>query len=153
MIWSFIISVVVFGIGCGLIFLGTINMDLVDDTPKNAKVETAEYNMTKDFAIEAYTEKPIVYIEENRDNIRVEYTVSNYCSVREYNIDNHLFASTNCENPMKIVREFAKNANNKHIIEIGFDIYEVKIYASKENIKLLKDNLEKIRFGNEEVGE
>jgi transcriptional regulator with XRE-family HTH domain len=153
MIWTFIVSVITFGIGCGLIFLGTINLDLLDDTPKNAKVETIEYNMTKDFAIEAYTEKPIVYIEENIDNIRVEYTVSNYCSVHEYNIDNHLFASTDCENPMKIIREFAKNANNKRIIEIGFDIYEVKVYASKENIKLLKENQEKLRTIDEEIEE
>ena len=46
-----------------------------------------------------------------------------------------------CPNPTKLIRKFISNINENKIITIDNDIKEITVYASKENIEIIKNNI------------
>ena len=146
MIWSFIISLAFFGIGCGLIVNGALNFEVLDNNEAMLKTVKKEHKMSKGLVISPYT-NGIKYVEKNIDNIQIEYSINKYCEVQEFNdqeITNKVIAANyNCQNITGLAKEVLKNINDKKIIPLNLDIDSVTIYASKENISKLKNNLEK----------
>ncbi len=143
MIWSFILGIVVFGIGFGLTSIGGLKFDVDFDNSALAKTITTEHNMDSNLILAGFDYGNVEFVEANINNIQVEYTVNKYCSVNESTHENILHAYGVCNEPMKIVREVIKNLNNRKVI--GFDQYieKVTIYANKQNIDILKSNTEK----------
>ena len=45
-----------------------------------------------------------------------------------------------CENPLKLAREFIKNANEKKIVLIDNRIEKIVVYSNQKNIDTLKNN-------------
>ena len=136
MIWSFLISLIVFGISCGLIFIGTLDFKVVD----NFKIETNEYEMKDNLVLFPHNYIDIEYVENDNNNIKVEYTLDKYCEVNEINDNDVILVNVSCDDPITIVREVFKNLNNKKLISINGDIDKITIYASKENITKLEEN-------------
>ena len=135
-----ILSVVVFGIGAGLTFLGSLSFDVIEMDDSLLKTQSFEHNMTIDTVIDTHY-YDVEYIESDINNIRLEYTANKYCDVYEYTEeDNSISASLECKNPMKMVRALVKNLGNKKITNMSTDIEGVKIYANKANIEILKNN-------------
>ena len=136
MIWSFILSLIVFGIGCGLIFVGTLDFKVVD----NYKTETTEYEMKDNLVLFPHYYIDVEYVESNNNTIKVEYTLDKYCEVNEINDHDVILVSVDCDDPITIIREVFKNLNDKKLISISSDIEKITIYASKENINKLEEN-------------
>lgn len=143
MIWCFIVSLIVFGIGCGLIFTGALNFDILEDNDSMLKVVTTEYEMKEDLVLYPYNYLQINYVESDINNLIIEYSINELCYIEEYIDDgNNIMAWGSCKNPKKVAREFIKNVNEKKIIPINSNIEEITVYANKTNIGKLKNNLE-----------
>ena len=140
MIYGFILSLIVFGLGLGLSFLGSLKFDVTGIDEGMLKTQSFEHNIAVDAVFDTHY-YDVEYIESDINNVRVEYTVNKYCNVYEYTEeDNAISASVECKNPMQMVRATVKNLGNKKITSMSTDIQGMKIYANKANIDLLKNN-------------
>lgn len=143
MIWSFIISLIVLGIGIGISFIGTLNFEVLEDNSEMLKIETKEYEMQDNLLFDLHPYKTIGYVESDIDNIKVEYEINKYCRVNDAKNDKYIYAWSTCSNPLKLIREFINNFNNKKILSVNTEIKNIVIYASKENIEKLQNNFNK----------
>ena len=144
MIWSFVLSIIVFGIGLGFMFLGSLDFEVYDDDYGMIETKTTTLKMNDNLAIFNYYNEQVNYIESNDTDVKVEYKINKSCYIREYKNDNvTIDINVECDEPIKLVREFLNNVNNKKIIPISQAIYEVNIYTNKKNISIIKSNVEK----------
>ena len=141
MIWSFILSLVVLGLGCGAIFIGTISFDVVENDLSFFKTVTKEYDMKNNTMMYPYGDYNIEYVVANNSNIKVEYTISKYCDITTNYSDGTIMAWADCDNPINLIREFINNANEKKIVSINNRIEKVVVYSNKKNIDTLKTNM------------
>ncbi len=139
MIWSFIGSVIVMGLSIGMLMVGSLQFN-IENTPSNLKTETFEIAMSNDILLGDYDN--IEYIVEERDNIRIEYTIDEN-KTGTYNItpNNVIHINSYYENQINMIRLFLKDLNDKNI-NIGDNIETIKVYASATNIEKLKTNHE-----------
>lgn len=141
MIWSFIISLIGIGIGCGFIFIGSLSFDVMEYDDNTIKTVTKEYDMRDDLFIHPFNRIDIQYIEADNSNVKIDYVINKYCDISLHNdYHNGIREWAYCDNPFKIGREFIKNVNLKKIISYNNDIYSVKVYTNHENIEKLKSN-------------
>ena len=142
-IWGFIFSLIGFGLGCGMIAIGTIYFDVIEEDTELLKVVTREYEMNDDLVIYPVSNKDIEYVKTDSDSLKVEYSVYKYCDIdddyKDYH-NNEIMAWTYCDNPMKVAREFIKNVNEKKIVLIDDDIDKITVYTNQSNIDKLKSN-------------
>ena len=135
LIWSFILSLAILGSGLGLIFIGTLNFEILDYDNTMLKKEEIEFEMQDNIFISNNVE----YVESDINNIKLEYKINKFCKLEKYNHDDiHIWAE--CSNPIKLTNEFIKNLNNKKIIFNNNLLQDIVVYASKENINRLKNN-------------
>ena len=140
MIWSFVISLIMIGIGSGLVLVGALDFEYIENDTDILKTEYIEIDM-KDDLIFGYHYPEVEYVESNNDNIKIEYTINEYCEINHSNLSDkviHIWAS--CENPIKLVKEVISNFNEKKIVSINSQLKNIKIYTTKENIEILKKN-------------
>ncbi len=142
-IWSFILSLVVFGIGCGLVFNGSLNFEVVDNYEPMLKIETIEHDMKDNLVLFPYSYREIEYIESDINNIKIDYRINKYCTIREDTGDNEITAWTDCKNITKMAKEILKYINDKKLVPINSDLGKITVYASKNNIEKLKSNRNK----------
>ena len=143
MIWNFIVSLIFLGIGFGMIFIGTISFDVIENDKSLLKTIIKEYDMKDDLVIFPYAGSEIEYVKANNNNLKIEYTINKYCDINShYNEeqDDTIMHWTYCDNPTRFIREFIKNANNKKIIFINNRIEKITIYTNQKNIDTLKRN-------------
>jgi len=143
LIWSFIISLVFIGIGLGLISIGLLKFDYIENDKKQMKTDYIEFEMTNDLFFEMdYTPYKVDYIESNTDNVKIEYQINKLCNINYSNINEksgiHFWGE--CSNPIDLIHEIINNLNNQKIITITNEVKSIKIYTSKENIEKLKSN-------------
>lgn len=149
MIWSFVISLIMFGIGCGLVLVGTLNFEYVENDRNMLKTEYIELDM-KNELIFGYYYPEVKYIESNNNNIKIEYTINKYCEINHSELSDNVFHMWgSCENPIKLVKEVINKFNDKKIVSINNQLKDVIVYTTKENIEILKRNFED--YTNEEV--
>lgn len=141
-IWSLIISLVAFGIGCGMTCLGFMDFEF-----KEVKdLKSIEMDMEEDLYIREF--QNIEYIEEERDNIKLEFKIN-----KGYNVSYHdenqygVLLYTYCDNRFKVIKSFIDNLNNKKIINIEDSISDIKVYGNKSNINKIKANYNKNIIG------
>ena len=153
MIWCFIISLVVFGIGCGLIALGALNFDVVELNEDMYKTVSFEYDMQEGLMVNPNTQ--INYVVEERDNVKVEYTIIKY-----FELDSHIGGNSSIiygwsysNNPLKIAREVIKNANNRKLVPIDSGVQKITIFASSSNIETIKNNIDNYNMNKESNNE
>ena len=140
MIWSFVISLIMIGIGSGLFLVGALNFEYIENDKDTLKTAYIELDMRNDL-IFGYHYPEIEYIESNNDNIKIEYTINKYCELNYSDSSDkvmHIWSS--CENPIKLIKEVINKFNEKKIVSINNQIQDIKIYTTKENIDLLKKN-------------
>lgn len=152
MIYVVIISIISFGFGCGLSIISLINFNYID--VKNSSLyEKSEIivPMDKQMFINDYYSTKINYQEENRNDIRLEFYNNKYCDVELREYDNGEYALfEDCFIKFKMLNDYIKDINNKKIYELDTTIYDVTIYTSKENIEILKNNLQKYNNENDQ---
>ena len=146
MIWSFILSLVVLGAGCGMIFIGTTSFDVLETNETVLQTVTKEYEMKENTIITSHGNYSIEYIEADNDNIKIEYELNKYCEVVDstdiIESNNMISAWSRCKNPMEIYRELLKNVNDKKIIPMTAEIEKMTVYTNKKNIDKLNKNFE-----------
>ena len=141
-IWSFLLTVILFGISCGLIFIGSLKFNYSAEINESL-IETRNINIDMQDNLTITYDK-IEYIEKDIDNIIIEYDIFKESNL-EYNITNNydkkiLHLWTNIPNIFETLRIILKEINNYNIVNIDSDISNIKVYASKENIEKLKSN-------------
>jgi len=143
MIWSFISSLIILGLGCGMIFIGTISFDIIENDKSLLKIVTKEYDMKDNLVIYPYGDDAIEYVKSDNNNIKIEYTINKYCEINSrFNKENDdtIMYWAYCDNPTKLAREFIKNINEKKIVPINNRIEKITVYTNQDNIDTLKNN-------------
>ena len=145
LVYTFITSTIIFGISCGIIFIGTLNFNVSKVAiSRNLKQDVLTLPMEDNLFFDTHIN--IEYIESENTDIKMEYTINKECDLAYDLTSFEGFKRVNfwgyCANPMALVRQVIDNLNNKVIADINNDIYDVKIYTSKENISKLKQNSE-----------
>ena len=142
MIWSFILSVVMFGIGCGLLFMGSLNFEVSEYDSQIFKTEEFELNMNDKLFFSNYN-FDIEYVEKDIKNIQVEYKINKFCELNHsISDDNSVFFITNCTNGTKMLKEEIRMINNKKLVLLTDEPKDIKVYASKKNIEKIQKNEE-----------
>ena len=154
MIWSFIISLITLGAGIGLVINGALDFTVDFDGISMLETKKLEFNMKED----SFINWDVTYVEKNIKNIEVEYKINKYCELFQYSGgENGIHLTTTCSNPDQAIREVLKELNKKKIIGFNDTPVEVTVYASKDNIKKLKNNyneyLKKVEHNNNEIEE
>ena len=139
---TFLASLVTIGISTGLCLIGIKEFDYksILQTDKY-EVTSFDYDMTDDIFF-FYPEEDD-YIEKNINNIIVEIKHSKNSKVYTYEYDDgqvELYVNYNDFHIFKLINDIIDDINNKEIIY--YDEFDIKVYASKENIEKLKQNKE-----------
>ena len=142
MIWAFILSIVFFGVGCGLISTGALQFNVSEKDNELIKTEVKKHKMNDKLLLFPIRDD-IKFIESDNNNIKIEYTVNKYCELIERESKNELTAYTDCKNVTGMARDAIKGLNEKRFINISSDVSTIKVYSSKENINKLKANRKK----------
>lgn len=139
LIWTFIISLILLGVGSGMIFIATLNFEIIDNNEIMFKTDSIELEMNDNTFFNTYHN--ITYVEDNISNIKIEYKINKYYDIEDIiSNENGIHIWSYCSDPIKLVREFINNLNDKKIISIDNEIYDIVVYTSKENIDKLKNN-------------
>ena len=147
-IFTSIISIIILGLSVGLIFIGTLDFEVIKITNDNYITK----NITLDFSDNLYfTDSDIEYIEKDIPNIILEYQTYKYCDVNYDSYNNGVYLYNHCENDIKFIKDYISKLNSKKIMEFDSYLKNIKVYASKENILKLKDNYNKhLNYYNKE---
>lgn len=136
----FLSSILVAGIGIGMIFIGITNFNYIDEVKKEAIIKNSyNYELTDGLIVESWADTE--YIESDNNDIRIE--VEYYDCFEPYiqiQTNNKIYISYNSSssNLLKYLRENIDDINNKEIR--NYDYFKVKVYTTKENIQKLNDN-------------
>ena len=147
-IWTFISSIFMIGIGAGLLLIGLLDFKIIDNIEDGLLVsKTFEVDMKNNLIIDDYYFDDIQYINEEIDNIRIEYSVNKYCKSSYEVYDDDEFSSLNiisyCDNPIELMKVAIGYINDKMIANISNEVVNVKVYGRLDNIELIKNNYQK----------
>lgn len=136
--WILIGAFIVLGIGIGLIPIGISKLDIVEDFNSKYFVADTEYIPMNDNLFIHHTQE-IEYVEENRNDIKIEKYHSKYYNVMAVNnVDGSVYIKVI---PKKTEKEmldiYLKDINNKKIVP--YNDYKIVVYASKENIEKISN--------------
>ena len=150
MIWTFLVSIIIFGMGCGFLFVGFLQFEVVEKEESLLKKGTLELEMTED----TFFHDPsisIQYVESNNDKIVIEYQGNKYCKVETKKEASHgIYFLTRCSDPIKQTREWLQFLNEKKIVTMDHEVKNVVVFASLENIQKMKENEERYRQKEQE---
>mgnify|MGYP004666628781 CR=1 FL=1 len=137
----FLISLISTGIGWGLSLVSLLSFK---DTLLNLKymdTRTLEVAMQDNLSISNLDN--IEYIETNSDKVKFEYQINKACTLDYANVRGSLRFYSRCSNRKEIINQLINSLNNKEIYNFDDTVYEinnVKVYASLENIEKIKEN-------------
>ena len=143
---SFLLSLVLLGVGIGVTTVGFTEFDYIDNLSDTYYIkDEVIIPMEDDLILTDYYDDCIEYIEEDRKDIRIEYihsdtTILNYHN----NHNNELLLSIEYKdsNFMSFSREVLKDIKDKKII--NYSSHKIYVYTSKSNINKLEKNKQKL---------
>lgn len=143
----FIISISLMGIGIGLSFVSISEFSYIDSyyNDKNSYMIEMDDNLLLDFI--KYNTDNIV-IDDSLNNIKIDisnnllydiylYNYMSYNGNRDYNI----YDISYNVNELELYKDIINNLRNKKIVNYDNDIYDMKIYVSRNNLLILKKNI------------
>lgn len=145
LVLSFLVSLIMVGVGSGLSLIGIRDFKIIDsmDNSRYFSVEEIlkmEDNMYFNYILDEN------YIESDINDIKLVLTYSDLMQHDIYKDSDgrvQIWFGANDTEIFKIINNYIDDINNKRFVD--YSNYEVKLYASKENIKKLKDNRDKNR--------
>lgn len=149
----FLLSTILIGTGIGVFIVGMTKLDYVSLDNKNYYINKEMYiEMKKDFFIDDYMNR-ITYIESDNTDIKIEYIYHPLFDVKPIDRNNKLYFSHYLEEYKigDILKIIIKDINNEKIV--NYSQFEIKVYTTKENIELLKNNQQKYfeKINEEEI--
>ena len=157
-IYTSLVNLVIVGLGIGFIFIGSLSFNFINKYDKNyftTHEELVEMD-NKLIVIGMNVYNSIEYVVEDRDNIKITYDINNIFINDGYNLSTEnyveegykvVYISFQSDNYFKIIKKILTDINNKKIINYSDEVYNLKVYGSKENIKKIKENFNK-RYDN-----
>ena len=140
----FIVSLIGIGIGSGFIVLGLSQFNYVKDFKHSSFIkDTHEIEMNDKLVINNWYGYKVNYIESNQENIKIEIIHNDFYDFY-LEKDNNVYSIYYYQDDtliMNLVRTIIKDINNKNII--NYSNFEINIYASKDNIEIIKNNNDK----------
>ena len=134
LIWSFIISLLLIGVGIGMALIG-----IKDNTVIEPKYDTKEVTVKMNDNLYFHDSNMYInYVEDNRKDIKIEYYETDYCTLSQSEYDNGLRFEYSCD-PFKAYNYLLKALNNKQFYTDFYDS-TITVKTSKENINKLKQN-------------
>ncbi len=145
MIWTFLISLIIAGVGSGLMFIGSLDFE-ISDGKELMVTQSMEVEMNDKLVINNTIGNSIEYIESNNQNIKIEYLTNRY-STSSYNIYDEaeykqLYIFSESPEIFKMMKESINYLNDKKLLNQNSQLKDIKIYTTKENIEKLKANNE-----------
>ena len=141
---AFLLALISFGIGCGLLVYNIPKFDLIDTNDKKYyTTEKKTYDMTDDMMMSGYG-YILDYKEADSNDVVIECRHPKLYGVSIEKNDNYIYIKRKVNNEMDIVRQVIYDINKKTIV--NYDNVKVTVYTSKENIEKLKENKEKERL-------
>ena len=141
----FITSLIIFGLSIGITLVSTLNYKEVKEYNKS---QTTTIPMNDKYSLNLNYDNIIWEVEDREDvEIDAKYNdILNY-KFQEIECDDEILCiylfkgNSNFNTVMQAMKKEIDKINNKQFMSIGTESYEVTIKASKENIKILKDNM------------
>lgn len=144
-IWTFLISLIVAGIGSGLMFIGSLDFEM-NDGKELLITQSVEVDMYDNLVISNIIEKDVEYIETNNQNIKIEYQLNKHSSSTYDLYDNaeykQLYIYSQNPEIFKMMKESINYLNDKKLLSQNSQLSDIKIYTTKENIEKIKANHE-----------
>ena len=141
---SFLVSLIMIGVGTGISLIGIKDFNIVNTLDNSRYIQVEETLEMKDNSYFRYYGEEN-FIETDSKDIKIVIT---HTPFMEYELNQYenghieLWYHRAYDMGFKEVRTFIDDINNKRIVD--YYNFDVKIYTSKENIKKLKENKEKI---------
>ena len=141
---SFLVSLIMIGVGTGLSLIGMKDFNFINTLDNSRYIQVEETLEMKDNSYFRYYGEEN-FIETNSKDIKIVITHSPFMEYELNQYENghiELWYHRAYDLGFKEVRTFIDDINNKRIVD--YYNFDVKIYASKENIKKLKENKDKV---------
>lgn len=139
---STITSVITLGIGISLLAISILNFKVVFNDSLLITNSTY-YEMKDDLFFDTLdTNKDVIeYVEEDIKNVRLEYTINKAYQLNTGSINkNAVNIWTEVKNPISTINYVINSLNELKIVSFDPSIKSIKIYASKKNIEIMKNN-------------
>ena len=119
MIYAFIGSVILLGLGLGFVLVSLVGFSDAS-LSNNLKQESIEILMQDNLYLKTYDKDSIGYQELDIDNIRIEYKIDKACKIENRVRSNgNLYLKPFCEDKHMIIKELIDSLNNKEIYNFG----------------------------------
>jgi len=132
---TFLISLIIAGVGIGFMFVGFSKFEKINN---NTNVMINTFEMNDDLFFYSYVSE-IEYIESDNKDVEVVCNCPDYYNIDFVSVDDgYYFNSWFDETDLNVINKLIEDFNNKKIVDYNNKIY---IYTTKDNIKILNDNL------------
>lgn len=137
-----IISLIAIGVGSGMLLIGISEFDIAKQDVDTVKDEFV-FEMKDNLMIARHYNyyHNVEYVIEDRKDVKIEVEHSKYyiSEIDEEGGFIYIYNHVPDGEAMNMVRMFIKDFNNKKIVNYDSE-QSVKVYASKENIEIMKQN-------------
>lgn len=143
---SFLVSVIFFGVGIGLLTMSIKNFTYIDDiNNENYIHEVTRYEMTDDLTF--YTRYVTVdYVVQDRPDVKLELITTKYNDISISKEGNTIYFSYPDPSPFDLINGVINDINN--YIVVDQDNVGIIIYANKDNIDKLESNYANMRHNS-----
>lgn len=141
----FVVSLIIFGVGCSFITIGSTNINYLSDVSKSSNYVREEkiIKMTDSLMIDVRYLDDVNYIESDISDVKIEVWYSKFydIDIKDYQSDNKYLIHWNSNDGyiFKLFRTYVSDINNLEFVD--YSKIKVNIYASKDNISKLQENL------------
>ena len=137
MMFVFISSLILFGVGVGLTCLGILNFEYINENNNPNYIETTEIiKMSDNYYIEHMYN--VEFIESSNDDLKLVFVHPDFYSVECIISNDSIWFNDYDVDGIKIINRVIDDFNDRKIMEYGY--FKVKVYTNKENINKLKEN-------------
>ena len=137
MMFVFISSLILFGVGVGLTCLGTLDFEYINENNNPNYIETTEViKMRDNYYIEHMYN--VEFIESSNDDLKLVFVHPDFYSVECIISNDSIWFNDYDVDGIKMINRVIDDFNDRKIMEYGY--FKVKVYTNKDNINKLKEN-------------
>ena len=137
MMFVFISSLILFGVGVGLTCLGILDFEYINENNNPNYIETTEIiKMSDNYYIEHMYN--VEFIESSNDDLKLVFVHPDFYSVECIISNDSIWFNDYDVDGIKMINRVIYDFNDRKIMEYGY--FKVKVYTNKENINKLKEN-------------
>jgi len=142
LLYSFLASLIVFGAGLGLTFIGFMKFQYIEDLSKTVhQVSTINIAMKHDLILddEFCYDCEIEFVEEDRSDIQIEMIHSDITNIQVRDDHSHVFfQSYYAKDFIAVARRQIRDINKFQIVD--YSRTQIKVYLSSKNLAIINEN-------------